>query len=731
MKKGIKSTLCLLLAAVILPWGVPQTAAAESAKGAELTVNEVKTSKTTPDTTGKEEVVYANLSGNGAVDSIYVVNRFERDKEGLLADYGDYTDVKNLSNTNPITLDGNAVNAEAGKGSFYYQGTMSQKRLPWSFQLAYFLDGKEVAPDKIGGKSGELEIRLKSQFNGSFDESFKDQFMLQITLTLDAEKCGNIASKDATIANAGKDKTVVHTVMPGKDADIFVSASVRDFEMPAIQIAAMPFSMSIELPDTDEMVDDMTTLTDAIAELNDGVRDLLDGTVELHDGVGELLDGSVEMVDGIGELDDGSGDLTSGSRQIQSALSDIASALNGSGLGSGITKLLSGSTDFASGLSDLNDNSSTLTAGSEAIKSALSTIAASLNGSGGGAGMDLGALAELPDGLRQMATGLGSMSTALTQLRNGYDTMLTTLDDAMNIPAVSDDDIAMLGMAVATMTDSTPEKAAAQQALDNILASYSAGQTAQGTYGSLRNELRAVSGGLIVIIEGDGTAENPGLTGMVSGLNMLADTIEDALSASDMMEQIQQLAQGITELSTQYNQFHAGLVAYTGGVTQLKSGYGELHSGLKQFGDGVYELRDGTRELADEYGTFHDGLLEYADGVSELKSGYGELHDGIMELHDGTADLDEGVRKLYDGTTELQEETADLPDTIQVEIDKMTADYDVEYTPVSFTSPRNTNISSVQFVIMTAPIKLPDEPKTTENQVEKTSIWDRFLDLFR
>lgn len=49
--------------------------------------------------TEKEEVVYAMLSGNGALEGAYVVNSFV-DQD--ITDYGDYTDVRNLTTTDEI-----------------------------------------------------------------------------------------------------------------------------------------------------------------------------------------------------------------------------------------------------------------------------------------------------------------------------------------------------------------------------------------------------------------------------------------------------------------------------------------------------------------------------------------------------------------------------------------------------------------------------------------------------
>ena len=53
----------------------------------------------TPESSEKEEVVYATLKADGSLDSTYVVNSFSG---GEITDYGDYSTVKMLNTDDPI-----------------------------------------------------------------------------------------------------------------------------------------------------------------------------------------------------------------------------------------------------------------------------------------------------------------------------------------------------------------------------------------------------------------------------------------------------------------------------------------------------------------------------------------------------------------------------------------------------------------------------------------------------
>src|SRR5690625_3361155 len=80
----------------------------------------------------KDEVIYGNLDATGKVDHIYVVNTFHIDQPGKIIDYGDYTEVRNLTDLSELNLnDDGHVQFEAEDGEFYYQGELKNKRLPW------------------------------------------------------------------------------------------------------------------------------------------------------------------------------------------------------------------------------------------------------------------------------------------------------------------------------------------------------------------------------------------------------------------------------------------------------------------------------------------------------------------------------------------------------------------------------------------------------------------------
>ncbi len=559
----------------------------------------------------KDEVVYANLHANGQLKEIYVVNILDVTKAGVILDNGNYSSIKNLTDLSDLEQIDDTVLIDAPVGKFYYQGNMTGQ-LPWDIKVAYLLDGTPISPEELAGKDGHVEIQVFTDANQNAGSVFFENYMLQVSLTLDPDTFTNIDAGDGMVANVGKNKQITFTVMPNKDAKLEIQADALDFELQGIEIAAIPMSMSIDTPDIDDMTEDMNTLTKAIKELNDGVGELKDGVAELNDGVKSLKDGSAQYRDGMSSIDNASTELVDASAAINEALATISQSLSDSD------------------------------------------------------GMDLSELKNLPGGLSQIASGLNETAKGLSTLRENYAIVYKTLDGAiMAIPQyqISEQDIQGLYLSGANKT-----------VVDQLVETYAAALTARGTYTAVKEGFDAVDSTLKQV--------SGSITEMGSTLTTIANGLSSSLENMGDDNSLAQLQEGLATLSTNYKEFHAGLMSYTG-------------------------------------------------GVGELSSSYNELHAGIVELSGGTVELAEGVSELHDGTHELYDATKDLPDQMQEEIDNMIADYDrSDFEPVSFVSSNNEKINSVQFVIKTESIKKEETETSLVEVEEEKGFWARLLNLF-
>lgn len=395
----------------------------------------------------KEEIVYALLNTDGSVKNIYIANIFEG---GEITDYGDYSEIRNLTTSEKINKNGDKITINTSAGKFYYQGILERRELPWDINIKYFLDNQEVPGKNLAGKSGALKIQISvrasdNTANETVNRIFFNNYALQISLSLESSLCSNIKADNATIATAGSKKQLTYTVLPGKTADFSVSADVRDFEMEAITINAIRLNLNLDL-DTSEFEQQLSDLANAIKELDDGALGLLDGVNRLSEGMEKYINGIKSLNDGLekfsdstnhlyegasllknglSELDDQKDSLLNGALAIQQATFDTVNAqLDGMGLGlppltpenystilsglpgmasvkeqlDGIVQFTQGLKNYLDGVSQLDSGASDLLAGISDFKSYSSIIVASA---------------------KELYTAGSELNSAIKNLRNG------------------------------------------------------------------------------------------------------------------------------------------------------------------------------------------------------------------------------------------------------------------------------------------------------------------------
>ena len=278
----------------------------------------------------KEEVIYANLDASGTVTGVYAVNSFAVQAGDTVTDHGRYTAVRNMTTTDPLEHSGDTITATmAQDGKLYYEGTMdTATALPWLVKLTYMLDGAEIAPEELGGKSGALTIRLQVSRNPDCTGDFFDQYALQVTMTLDTDRAQNIVADGATMANVGSNKQLSYILLPGSDSDMTVTADVTDFAMNAISLNGVKLRLNLDLDGADltgmldrlqsgsvQLDDGANALADGIAQVQAGLDTLtqmqtaLNGVSASTDQLTTLLDASTQIQNGIARLDAGAAQL--------------------------------------------------------------------------------------------------------------------------------------------------------------------------------------------------------------------------------------------------------------------------------------------------------------------------------------------------------------------------------------------------------------------------------------
>lgn len=381
----------------------------------------------------KSEVAYVDLSYDGAPEGAYVVNRFDVEQGGSVVDHGEYTLVKNLTNTEEIALADDAATFDVSEGTFFYQGNLGKVELPWDIHLEYSLDGKKVDADELADKDGHVDIAMSTSQDPDVDPAFFDSFMLQVSFTLDPEKCSNLVADGATVSDAGADQTVAFTVLPGKDGSFTLSADVTDFEMAGVQVVGMAYSSPVDVPDTSGVTDGMQQLADGVSEVASGSSSLAGGGSGLVAGAHQLSDGAAKAAEGASALQTAGESVKSGASSMGDAIGQSADALSNinamlaeidvealpSPLKEKVIKLKAGVSGLNSGMSKLDGRFSAYQEGLEQYVDSVDGLASGLG--------------ELESGSSSLAAGIRRYVSGMEQLNGGIQSLD---DETSKLPSV-------------------------------------------------------------------------------------------------------------------------------------------------------------------------------------------------------------------------------------------------------------------------------------------------------
>lgn len=418
----------------------------------------------------KEETVYVNADAVGNTDEITVSNWLKNsgDVSGKLTDKSTLNDIKNVKGDEKYTADGDKITWNTDGKDIYYQGT-TDKELPVSVKLTYYLDGKEIQPNKLKGKSGHLKIKVnyenKSKKNVEVNgktENMYTAFVMMTGMILPNDNFTNVTIDNGKVISDGNRSIVVGFGMPGlkeslnlddiKDADdltipesLEVEADVTDFEMSStftVGLSDLTKDLDLDnIADMDSLQNALDKLDDAALELVSGSNTLSDGTKTLADGVDSYTEGADTLNDAIqkylskdGELSGSVTEYVNGVNKIVKGVNDYAKGTTT--LANGVTSYVGGEKKLAKGAKQLT----TLSDGLTKIQGAIDKMKASTDGKGEAKEDLTVASAQLAAGTKELKEALGSkeVQTLLTQVdgmvKTGKEMIAETesLQTAMN-----------------------------------------------------------------------------------------------------------------------------------------------------------------------------------------------------------------------------------------------------------------------------------------------------------
>lgn len=373
IRKNLMKTLTIVMAAMLAVMTVACGAQTEGAsdvaaveeteQDSELEESMVRSVAGSSEEAGKVETVYVAADANGAVNDVIVSEWLKNaDAADTISDTTGLHNIVNVKGSETYKDNGDGTVTWDAKGAdIYYQGT-TEKELPVKMKISYKLDGKDISPEELAGKSGKVTIRFDYEnkdkqtveVNGK-EISVYTPFAMISGMTLDADKFSDVEVSNGKVISDGGNIVVMGIALPGlkdsldidqdkwdeiaddsdldnKLSDHFeINAYTTDCEIGmTITMASSDVLSDFGVTDLsgsgkiDELKDDMTELNDGSDKLVDGSKELKDGTSELRNGVGELYDGTTELHKGTADFYSGLVEYTNATTKIKDGASALA-----------------------------------------------------------------------------------------------------------------------------------------------------------------------------------------------------------------------------------------------------------------------------------------------------------------------------------------------------------------------------------------------------------------------
>ena len=738
-----KKYICVALSAVMmasLATGCGDTNDSSSSDKAEATtesesdtLQDALTSEISKDGASdadKEETVYVLADANGNANDV-TVSTWLKNSDGAegLNDKTNLTDIQNVKGYEEYKDNGDGTITWAANGSdIYYQGK-SNEELPVDVKVTYKLDGEEIEPSELAGKSGKVTIRFDYTNNtkktvtvDSKNTEVISPFVMLSGMILPVDKFSNVQVENGKVISEGSNQIVVGYAVPGfkqclqdgiNDSKIEtaldnidvpdyveVTADVTDFELSMTMTVAASDLLGSSAEDAiDEVEDkaDVSSLTDSVGQLGDSALEtytsqLADGTSQISTAMGTLDDGIKSIKDGSSALNDGAKTLATGAKTVDTSVGTLKS---------GADKLNSGAKELQAGFEGTDSNP----------------------------GLSKGA-SSLASGASNAYAGSQALAKGATELNNGVNTLITMLT-GMPSQIVS-------------------------QAQSNVYSQLGGSITSEAGIDAAMSQLEgalALGKTTLDAAKGDGTydayfAQYTGLAkakGALNAIDQIGTTLTATLTSEETTAQITALQQGTETLDTKMGELSTGLKTISDGASSISTGIDSAYAGVKAIAKGTGDLsrgaaalKKGTKTLSDgaatistNMNTLYQGSLTLANGSSQLKtaagtldSSAGQIAAGAKTLSDGASQLDSGSKTLDDGAKELVTGSKTLSDGMkqfneegikkitklfagnyQADIDYIEALFSDDTTYTSFTGTIDGTKSTVKFIYETGAIK--------------------------
>lgn len=568
--------------------------------------------------TDKSEIVHAKAKPNGNIYETEVDVSLRNNHTETITDTTNLTDIRNTKGDEVYTLEGNTLIWENKGEDVSYNGK-SEEPLPIQTTITYKLDGKDVTPEDLANKSGNVEITY--QFQNITDPVVP--FAVMTVLTLDIDEFSNVKVNHGKVISLDDSLIVLGYALPNIEEELNLkSLDLTD------DIDEIPSSVTITC-DTTNFTLDFSSIVftngllkdegnkDSLKEITNSINDLQNATKDIVDGTGDLFDGVTSYQEYTGQFHEALIKLKDGSKNIKDALNTMNAQK--SSLVQGINVLDTGISGVDSSLSALieatsnNENTSALEEAKNVVLTQVQII----------------------------QNAITSLQTDLVNLTN-YASKLNANKDLINEKvAERNRKIEEINQHLNSEKDSVIQKINDNQDLtdDQKTALISEIENCFVESETLENIDISISEAPMITTD-ISTVDTTSLSNSISTL------MTNALFTSSLIE----IQKGTSELALVAKSLNDGSYVLSDGIGQLSTGADSLYSGIDAIVTAHKEMSDGLDELASGLLKLKEGVEEYKEKGIDKLSDISILADRIDALKDADNSYD-GYSTHKDNTT--------------------------------------------------------------------------------
>ena len=594
----------------------------------------------------KQESVYVNAGADASVTKVTVSDWLKNSGavSGGVKDRSQLSDIKNVKGEETFTQNGDALNWNTSGADIYYQGT-TEKKLPVELSITYRLDGQEMNPEDMLGKSGKVEIHVSYKNKSKTTKTVNGEktqiytpFVMVTGMILENDRFNNIKISDGKVINEGTNSIVVGLGVPGLSesldlkksqakklkSEFTVTADVEDFSMGnTFTYGSADLFGDLELKEAtglDDLEDKLDDMTDATAKLVKGSGELSDnmelfadkmgdlkssvktyqktGVKKLTKGISELAKNGPVLVKGVGDYVDGAGKIADGNIALYEAVKDLPGQLQ---------TFDTGLTTYTQGVDQLGSKEN---------------------------------IEKVKGGAQAVSAGITTLNTSLEQLEQSYannEQIIAALEGA----ASQDAQLAAVVTQLKTLT------ATQKKAITDL-------KNATGAESQLKTGAESLSTGVGTVMDSLGqlSANSESLRTASATMNKSIPTLVGSIKtlkegSETLNKNNKKLTKGAKKLKKAGKKMNKSTKTLNKGMKKLNKGGKKLNKATVKLVDGVFQLEDASGKLDDGSQTLHSGMIQFnKEAIKKLKKIYENKVKDLTERLEAIADAGEEYKSF-------------------------------------------------------------------------------------